>query len=61
VSLTLSVLRAARVCVLLASGSGKAGPLGAMLAGADPTLPVAMLDRARLTVIADAAALGRAG
>jgi len=58
VSLTLEVLRAARACVLLASGEGKAAPLARMLPGPVEDLPASLLDRARLTVIADRAALG---
>ena len=40
VSLSLEVLRAARACVLLASGAGKAEPLALALAGPDPAIPV---------------------
>jgi len=57
VSLTLEVLRAAPVCVLLASGDGKAEPVARMLAGVDEEVPASLLDRDRLRVIADEAAL----
>jgi 6-phosphogluconolactonase len=63
VSLTLEVLRAARACVLLASGAGKAGALARALAGPDPDVPSSLLERERLYVVADDAALedSRAG
>ncbi len=57
VSLTLEVLRASLACVLLASGEGKAVPLARMLAGVDEAVPASLLDRDRLQVIADEAAL----
>jgi 6-phosphogluconolactonase len=60
VSLTLEVLRAARSCVLLASGADKAAPLARVLSGhADPMTPASELTPATLQVVADAAALGR--
>jgi 6-phosphogluconolactonase len=58
VSLTLPVLRAARTCVLLASGEGKAAALARVLAGPDERVPASLLDAAHLVVLADAAALG---
>jgi 6-phosphogluconolactonase len=61
VSLTLEVLRAARACVLLASGAGKASPLALAMAGPDPGVPSSLLERERLQIVADAAALGGAG
>ena len=61
VSLTLEVLRAARACVLLASGAGKAQPLARALAEPDPAVPASLLERARLVVVADHAALEGAG
>ncbi len=62
VSLTLEVLRGARSAVLLASGPGKAAPLARMLAGVEDAVPASLLDRSRLSVVADVAALaGRAG
>jgi 6-phosphogluconolactonase len=61
VSLTLAVLRAAGACLLLASGEGKADPLARMLAGPDEAVPASLLERDRLTVIADEAALSAWG
>jgi 6-phosphogluconolactonase len=60
VSLTLPVLRAASHCVLLASGADKAAAVARMLAAADEDVPASLLDRARLSVIADEAALADA-
>ena len=61
VSLTLPVLRSARACLLLASGEGKAAPLARVLAGPDEAVPASLLARERLTILADAAALGGGG
>ncbi len=58
VSLTLGTLNAAERIVLLVAGAGKADALAKVLAGPDPAVPASLLDRDRLTVIADAAALG---
>jgi 6-phosphogluconolactonase len=58
VSLTLETLNASRRIVLLVAGAGKADALAKVLAGPDPAVPASLLDRDRLTVIADAAALG---
>jgi len=58
VSLTLPVLRAARACILLASGEGKAAALARVLAGPDEAVPASLLERERLTILADGAALG---
>jgi 6-phosphogluconolactonase len=60
VSLTLEVLRAARACVLLASGAGKASPLALAMAGPDPAVPSSLLEPERLQIVADDAALGGA-
>jgi 6-phosphogluconolactonase len=60
VSLSLEVLRLARATILLASGSGKADALAGALGPADPAIPSSLLQRDRLTVIADSAALARA-
>jgi 6-phosphogluconolactonase len=57
VSLSLAVLRSARRCILLASGSGKAQALAAALAPPSAATPSSLLNRDRLTVIADAGAL----
>jgi 6-phosphogluconolactonase len=56
ITLTLSVLRAARRCVLLASGAGKAEAVSAMLADPSRHVPASLLRRDRLTVILDDAA-----
>jgi 6-phosphogluconolactonase len=57
VSLSLEVLRAARSCVLLASGTGKAAAIAAALREPSPAVPSSLLARERLTLIADADAL----
>ena len=61
VSLSLEVLRAARSCVLLASGPGKASALAAALGEPTEAVPSSLLVRERLTVIADADALAQTG
>jgi 6-phosphogluconolactonase len=58
VSLGLDALSAAGRIVLLVAGAGKAEALARVLDGPDPDVPASLLDRSRLTVIADAAALG---
>ncbi|HXR13768.1 MAG TPA: 6-phosphogluconolactonase [Solirubrobacteraceae bacterium] len=60
VSLSLEVLRAARSTILLATGAAKAHALARALGEADPAVPASLLERERLTVIADAAALADA-
>ncbi|MGD0196650.1 MAG: 6-phosphogluconolactonase [Solirubrobacteraceae bacterium] len=57
VSLSLPVLRAARSCVLLATGNGKAAALAGALGTPSTHVPSSLLARERLTVIADTAAL----
>jgi 6-phosphogluconolactonase len=57
VSLSLETLRAARATILLASGPGKAQALAGALAAPDQAVPASLLNRERLTVIADSAAL----
>ena len=57
VSLSIAVLRAARCCVVIASGDAKAAAIAALLAGTDASVPANQLRRERLVVIADAAAL----
>jgi 6-phosphogluconolactonase len=60
VSLSLDVLRGARSTILLATGSGKADALARALGEPDPGVPSSLLERARLTLIADNAALALA-
>jgi 6-phosphogluconolactonase len=56
ITLSLAVLRAARECVLLATGASKADAVAAMLAEPSRHVPASLLRRERLTVIADDAA-----
>jgi 6-phosphogluconolactonase len=56
ITLSLSMLRAARACLLLATGAGKADAVSAMLGEPNPHLPASLLRRERLTVIMDDAA-----
>jgi 6-phosphogluconolactonase len=56
ITLTLSVLHAARRCVLLATGSSKADAVDAMLAEPSNHVPASLLRRGRLSVIVDDAA-----
>jgi 6-phosphogluconolactonase len=56
ITLTLSVLRAAQRCVLLATGAGKADAVDAMLAEPSNHVPASLLRRGRLSVIVDDAA-----
>jgi len=56
ITLSLAVLRAARRCLLLATGAGKAGAIAAALAEPSRHVPASLLRRERLTVIADDAA-----
>jgi 6-phosphogluconolactonase len=56
ITLSLPVLRAARRCVLLATGTEKAKAVAAMLAEPSPHVPASLLRRERLTVILDDAA-----
>jgi 6-phosphogluconolactonase len=61
VSLSLEVLRAARSCVLLASGGAKAEPLKWALGAPTADVPSSLLARERLTIVADRAALALVG
>jgi len=56
ITLSLAVLRAARGCLLLATGAGKADAVDAMLGEPSPHVPASLLRRERLTVILDDAA-----
>ncbi len=56
ITLSLAVLRAARGCLLLATGSSKADAVDAMLGPPSNHVPASLLRRERLTVIVDDAA-----
>jgi 6-phosphogluconolactonase len=56
ITLTLPVLRAARRCLLLATGAGKADAVDAMLGEPSRHVPASLLRRGRLSVIVDDAA-----
>lgn len=56
ITLSLAVLRAARGCLLLATGASKADAVNAMLGDASRHVPASLLGRSRLTVIVDDAA-----
>jgi 6-phosphogluconolactonase len=56
ITLSLAVLRAARECLLLATGASKADALAAALGEPSRHVPASLLKRERLTVIADDAA-----
>jgi 6-phosphogluconolactonase len=59
ITLSLTVLRAARRCLLLATGPSKADAVSAMLAEPTRHVPASLLRRERLTVIMDDAAAPR--
>ena len=63
ITLSLATLRAARECMLLATGASKADAVAAMLGEPSHHVPASLLRRERLTVILDdaAAPAGRAG
>jgi 6-phosphogluconolactonase len=56
ITLSLAVLRAARRCMLLATGASKADAIAAALAEPTRHVPASLLARERLTVIVDDAA-----
>jgi 6-phosphogluconolactonase len=56
ITLSLAVLRAARECLLLATGASKADATSAMLGQPSRHVPASLLTRERLTVIVDDAA-----
>ena len=58
VTLTLPKLNEARRIVLLVTGADKAPMLARVIAGPDPDVPASLLDRDKLEIIADTAALG---
>ncbi len=53
VTLSLAMLHAARRCVLLATGAGKADAMSAALGAASPHVPASLLRRERLIAIVD--------
>lgn len=57
VSLTLDKLNGSRAILLLTAGAQKRDALERVLAGPDPATPASLLDRGKLEVIADEAAL----
>jgi 6-phosphogluconolactonase len=57
VTLTLPKLNESRRLILLAAGAAKAPLLARVLAGPDPAVPASLLDREKLEIITDAAAL----
>jgi len=57
VSLTLNKLNTARAILLLTAGAEKREALERVLAGPDPATPASLLDRVKLELIADEAAL----
>jgi 6-phosphogluconolactonase len=59
ITLSMAVLRAARGCLLLATGASKADAVDAMLAAPSTHVPASLLERSRLTVIVDDAAAPR--
>jgi 6-phosphogluconolactonase len=61
VTLSLPVLHAARGCLLLVTGAGKAPALASVLAGPDPRVPASLLASEGLLVVADAAAASATG
>jgi 6-phosphogluconolactonase len=57
VTLTLPKLNAAHRILLVVTGAAKAPLLARVIAGPDPDVPASLLDRERLEIVADAAAL----
>jgi 6-phosphogluconolactonase len=57
VTLTLPKLNASHLILLAVTGAAKAPLLARVLAGPDPEVPASLLDRERLEIVADAAAL----
>lgn len=61
ITLSLAVLRAARECLLLATGASKADAVSAMLGEPSRHVPASLLRRERLTMIVDDAAAAPEG
>jgi 6-phosphogluconolactonase len=61
ITLTLPVLRAARNCLLIATGHEKAGAVSAMLGEPSRSVPASLLAHERLSVIVDDDASGAPG
>lgn len=61
ITLTLPALRAARRCLVIATGPEKTGAISAMLGDAGARVPASLLPRERLSVIVDDAASGAPG
>jgi 6-phosphogluconolactonase len=61
ISLTLETLNAARAILLLTEGAEKREAIEHVLAGPDPATPASLLDRDKLELIGDEAALPPAG
>jgi 6-phosphogluconolactonase len=57
VTLTFPMLNASHRILLVVTGAAKAPLLARVIAGPDPDVPASLLHRARLEIIADAAAL----
>jgi 6-phosphogluconolactonase len=57
VTLTLPKLNASHRILLVVTGAAKAPLLARVIAGPDPEVPASLLDRERLEIVADAAAL----
>jgi 6-phosphogluconolactonase len=58
ITLTLPALNASQRLMLLVAGADKAAALARVLAGPDRGTPASLLDRDRLDIVADEAALG---
>ena len=60
ITLTLPYLNSSRRILLVATGASKADALARVIAGPDEQTPASLLDRDRLEIVADGAALGTA-
>jgi 6-phosphogluconolactonase len=58
ITLTLPYLNSSRRILLVVTGAGKAEALARVIAGPDEQTPASLLDRDRLEIVADEAALG---